>query len=74
MTYGPSVADAPSYYAPGVALGAYLQGEDLGGIQPGDGEPGCSEAGAEDEGESCGCGTVLGCFVFVDDCSAREAA
>ena len=35
--YCPSVADTPAYYAPGIALCAHLQGEDLGGIEPGDG-------------------------------------
>ena len=46
-TYQPAVTNGPSDNTPCITLGADLQREDLGRIQPGDGKPG----GAEDEGE-----------------------
>lgn len=48
-TYEPAISDGPADYAPGVAFGADFQGKDLGGVEPGDGKPGCAEGEREDK-------------------------
>ena len=45
----PAVANGPADDAPGIALCAHFEGEDLGGVEPRDGEPGRAEDGREDE-------------------------
>lgn len=42
-----------------------MQGEDLGGVQPGDCEPSGAEAGGEDKGEGRAGGTVCSAFGLV---------
>ena len=68
--YSPSVSNTPSYHTPGIAFGTNLQGEDLGGVEPGNGKPGGAEAGGEDEGEGSGGGAVLGCVGGVVECGS----
>ena len=46
---GPAVADAPAHDTPRVALGADLEGENLGGVQPRHREPGGAKGEGEDE-------------------------
>lgn len=45
----PAVSDGPANDTPCVTLGADLQGEDLGRVQPWDSEPGGAEGGSEQE-------------------------
>lgn len=54
----PAVTDGPANDAPGVALGADLQWEDLGGVEPWDSEPGGAEGGCEEENHGNGTGAV----------------
>ena len=50
-TYGPSVANRPTDHTPRVASGAYFQWEDLGRVEPRDGQPRCSKDCREEEHE-----------------------
>ena len=56
-TYRPSITDGPSDHTPRVASGAYFQREGLGGVEPRDGQPRCSEDGSEEEDEEDGAAT-----------------
>lgn len=68
--YSPSVSNTPSYHTPCITFGANLQGEDLGGVEPGNGKPGGAEAGGEDESEGSGGGAERGFLVRVVDCGS----
>ena len=54
----PPVANGPAHHAPGVALGADFEREDLGGVEPGYGQPGGAEGGGEDEDHGDGADAV----------------
>lgn len=71
----PAVADGPADDTPGVALGADLQREDLGRVQPGDGEPGGTKDGCVEEDEEGGGAADLGAVgvVGVDGCAGQAA-
>ena len=54
----PAVTDRPADDAPSITFGTDFQWEDLGGIQPRDGEPGRAECGCEEEDHGDGTGAV----------------
>lgn len=54
----PAVSDGPANHSPGVSFSADLEREDLGGVEPGHGEPGGAEGGGEQEDHGDGAGAV----------------
>ena len=54
----PAIANGPSDHTPSVAFGSDLQGEDLGWVEPWDGEPGGAECCCEEEDHGHGAGAV----------------
>ena len=73
-----AVADGPPDDGPRAAFGAYVQREDLGGVEPGGGEPCGAERGRVEEGEGGDGGAVfflvgpVDLGVFVEDASDEE--
>ena len=57
--YEPAIPNTPSNNSPRVAFGSYLEWENLGGVKPGDCEPGGTEYECEDEDHGCCGGSVL---------------
>ena len=70
LTYRPPVANRPADHTPRVASGSDFQGEDLGRVQPRDGQPRRSENGGEEEdkenGTSSHAGSALASMLGVD--------
>lgn len=62
----PAITQGPTNDTPGVALGSDLEWEDLGGVQPWDGEPSGAESSCEEEDHShcAGCKTFCGGGTF----------
>lgn len=54
----PAVADGPADYPPRVALGADLEREYFGGVEPGNSQPSCAKCGCEEEYHGYGSGCV----------------
>ena len=76
LMYRPAVADGPSDHTPRVASGPDFQWENLGGIQPRHGQPGCAEDCGVQEDEKDGPATDTGgarVIGFGVDCGAGES-
>lgn len=74
-TYTPTVTDGPTNNTPSIALGAHLQRENLGRIQPGHCQPGgTKDCRVEKDEEGCRATDLGAVGVVCVDCGPSQAA